>query len=97
VCLAAWLATPAVGNAGPPTPAPTEGEATVVPEPDPAAQPQTLLLGIIVNGREVAVADVYWDGEDYQLPVEQLLGFCECEGSLVTALSESSRRSVRPP
>lgn len=72
--LLAALAALAVG-AGP----------TVVWAQERPQEPQELLLGLIVDGREAIVVDAYWDGREFLIPTEAFFEVCRCrrqEGTL---------------
>lgn len=53
---------------------------------------QSMLVGVIVGGREVATVDVQFDGREFLLPLEGFLSFCECH----LAESRAVREIVTP-
>lgn len=53
-------------------------EALAAARPD---EPRQMLVGLVVDGREVDVVDVYFDGVQFLVPLEAFLGLCECASS----------------
>ena len=46
------------------------------PRPD---DPQRMLLGLVVDQRELSATEVYFDGEEFLLPLDDFLAICSCQ------------------
>lgn len=48
-------------------------------------EPSQLLVGLVVDGREVDAVDVYYDGSEFLLPLEAFLSLCDCASARTAA------------
>ncbi len=46
------------------------------PRPD---DPQRMLLGLVVDNRELSASEVYFDGNEFLLPLDDFLAVCSCQ------------------
>lgn len=58
------------------------GVAASAASPEDPGEPQEMILGVVVGSREVAVVEVYWDGEEFLLPLDRFRDFCQCDVTL---------------